>query len=286
MGFLLFKKNQKLLVISLLLAFSINGQAKQNQSFEAKRIIALSPHAVELLYAIGAGDRIVGTVEYADYPKEALSIPRIGNYVGIKIEKVLALKPDLIVIWKNGNKTTDLNKLKSLGLTIHNSQSNNIIDITKDLQTLGELTGLQDNAKKIIEKMKSRYEKIVTRYSNKSEVNVFYQVWHEPLMSVGANGWIESLIKNCGGKNIFDQSDTPYPQVSLESVLAKNPEVIIIPHHSGNVGAKTEIWEKWPEITAIKNNQYFILDGDLLHRYTPRALDGLELLCNRIDRAR
>jgi vitamin B12 transport system substrate-binding protein len=252
----------------------------------AQRIIALSPSTVEQLYAIGAGDRIVGTVEYADYPEAAKKIPRVGNYAGIQIEQALALKPDLIVAWKGGNKQADLDKLKSLGVKVHQSQITSISQISHDLRKLGELTGLQQNAERVINDIAKKYRKISQTYATKKTVKVFYQLWHQPLRTIGPDSWIESLLKDCNAINLFSEANAPYPQVSFESVLVKNPQVIIIPHHSGNQGAKTEHWSKWPEIDAVKSQQIHVLNGDLLHRFTPRALDGLDTLCQRIDQAR
>ena len=251
-----------------------------------KRIIALSPHSVELLYAIGAGDRIVGTVEYANYPESAKEILRIGNYNGIQIEQVIALKPDLIVAWKSGNKAADLEKLESLNIPIFYTSPKDIPEISVDLRKLGEKTGLQANAEVVIKQLTAKYQSIVKNYQNKRPVKVFYQLWHDPFRTVGKGSWIESLIKDCNGENLFNDTSTPYPVVSLESVLVKNPEVIIIPHHSGEIGAKKGIWKDWKEIDAVANQRLFTINGDLLHRYTPRSVDGLAKLCEAIDSAR
>lgn len=255
-------------------------------SKNAQRIIALSPHAVEMLYAIGAGDKIVATVEYADYPKAALDIPRIGNYNGIQIEQVLKLNPDLIIAWRGGNKGADLDKIKSLGFKIVYSQPKNIEEVSLDLRMLGQLTGRQKQAELVTVQFDNRYNQIREKYQKLVKVDVFYQLWHDPLQSIGPLSWIESLIKDCGGINIFHNANVPYPMVSIESVLVKNPKVIIIPHHSGKESEKKEIWSHWPEISAVENNFIFALNGDLLHRTTPRSLDGLEKLCERIDEGR
>lgn len=277
------------ILFTIALLFSFNLQAKDTKS--AQRIIALSPHAVEMLYAIGVGDKIVGTVEYADYPKEALNILRIGNYNGIQIEQVLKLKPDLIVAWKGGNKGTDLDKIESLGFKVVYSQPKNIAEISFDLRTLGQLTGQQKQAESVIAQFDKRYKNIREHYQKLARVDVFYQLWHDPLQSIGPSSWIESLINDCGGKNIFHNANVAYPMVSIESVLVKNPKVIIIPHHSGTDIAKSElerkeIWSNWPEISAVRNNFIFSLNGDLLHRTTLRSLDGLEKLCERINQGR
>ncbi len=279
--------HSKLRPLILLIIFFVWGAAVYAETnTPAQRIIALSPSTVEQLYAIGAGDRIVGTVEYADYPEAAKKIPRIGNFAGIQIEQALALKPDLIIAWRGGNKQSDLDKLKTLGVNIHQSQITKISQISAELRRLGELTGLQENAELVIENMQKKYRQITQTYAVKKPVRVFYQLWHKPLRTIGPDSWIESLLKDCNASNLFSEASAPYPQVSFESVLVKNPQVIIIPHHSGNEGAKTEHWGDWPEIDAVKSQQIYVLNGDLLHRFTPRALDGLDTLCQKIDKAR
>ncbi len=263
-----------------------NNNSLQAKVKSAKRIIALSPHSVELLFAIGAGDRIVGTVEYADHPEAALKIPRIGNYSGVQIEQVLALKPDLIIAWKSGNKLADLQKMESLGLNLFYSHPKNVSEISRDLIRLGELTGLQKNALKARSDLEQKYQILKKKYQKKSKVKVFYQLWHDPLRTAGADSWIDSLIRDCNGHNLFDDAATAYPIVSMESVLIKDPEVIIIPHHSGDEEAKREIWINWREISAVKNEHLFTINGDILHRFSPRVIQGLEKLCQSIDSAR
>jgi vitamin B12 transport system substrate-binding protein len=257
-----------------------------NAEKSKQRIITLSPNSVEMLYSIGAGDRIVGTVEYSDYPKEATNIPIIGNYSGVQIEKILELKPDVIVAWKTGNKSTDLEKLASLGMNIHYTQAESLTEIGNEILRLGELTGNQKQARSVVQKLESRYQKIKSSYMHKTPVSVFYQLWHEPLQSVGANGWIASMINDCGGLNLFNKVKNDYPLVSMETILVKNPKVIIIPQHSGNEGAEHNIWDRWDIIDAVKMNRIFTINGDLLHRFTPRAVEGLEQLCQRIDEGR
>lgn len=252
----------------------------------AQRILALSPHAVELLYTIGAGSRIVGTVEYADYPESAKAIPRIGSYHGIQIEQVLALKPDLVVAWRSGNKAADLAKLESLRLRIFYTLPKNIGQIGDELTALGELTGQEKEAKAAVEALNTRYQALKDQYSNRESVSVFYQLWHDPLRTVGQGSWIDGMITDCGGHNLFHEAESDYPMVALDAVIVKNPQVIVIPHHSGEVGAKAELWKKWPEIDAVRLKQIHILNGDLLHRYSVRALDGLQQLCEVIDSAR
>ncbi|MCP3673622.1 MAG: ABC transporter substrate-binding protein, partial [Gammaproteobacteria bacterium] len=181
------------------------------QAKTVQKIIALSPHSVEMLYAIGAGDRIIATLEYSDYPEEALKIPRIGNYTGIQIEKIIELQPDLIIGWKSGNKTADLKKIESLGFNIFYSHPQNIDEITLELIKLGELTGLQENAEAASTRISAKYHALKKHYQQYSKVRVFYQLWHDPLRTIGPNNWNESLINDCNGINVFHDASTTYP---------------------------------------------------------------------------
>jgi len=283
---------KKIFILVLLVVFFsfCNILRSQEKQKHVQRIVALAPHSVELLYAIGAGDRIIAASEYADYPKAALNIPRVGNSNGIQIERVLALKPDLVIVWQGGNKSADIQKLQALGLNLLSTQPKKISDISQELRQLGNLTGLQQQATKVIEQIELKYAEITRKYKSKSKIKTFYQLWHDPLTSVGPESWIESLLNDCHAENIFATAYSPYPVVSIESVLVKNPQVIIIPHHSDvddlQSKEKIKIWQKWSEISAVKNDHVYMIDGDLLHRFTPRVLDGLEKLCEKIDQAR
>jgi len=275
-----------LAILIFIVSNKLSAENSLSKITNAQRIIALAPHSVELLYAIGAGDRIIATTEYSDYPKEALGIPRIGNANGIQIERVVEEKPDLVIVWEGGNKSADVLKLKSLGLNLFFTKPLKISDISQELKELGNLTGLSERADQVIEQMEKKHKQITNKYKRGSKVKTFYQLWHDPLTTIGPASWSESLLNDCNAENIFKDALSPYPVVPIESVLVKNPQVIIIPSHSGDDETKSKIWEKWSEISAVKNNHVNIIDGDLLHRFTPRVLDGLQKLCDAIDKAR
>ncbi|MDQ7050703.1 MAG: cobalamin-binding protein [Enterobacterales bacterium] len=276
-------KNKPYGLLFLALVYCFNVSAKEPS---AQRIIALSPHSVEILFALGVGDRIVATLEYADYPQAAKKIPRVGNFSGIKIEKILALKPDLVIAWKGGNKASDLEKIESLGMNLFYSHPKNVNQVIEEILALGRLTGTQNVARNLAKKLSKQYRTIKNSYSDKSKIKVFYQLWHKPLRTIGGDNWLNSLISDCGGKNIFEKAKAPYPAVSFESVVMAMPEVIIIPDNSKNFTHKAKLWSAWPEITAVNKDQIFSLDGDLLQRFTPRAIEGLRQLCKSIDQAR
>ena len=250
----------------------------------AKRIIALSPHSVEMLYAIGAGDSILATTDHADFPKSALEIPRIGGYHGIQIERVLELEPDLVVVWGSGNKAEDLQRLKELGFNVYNSDPKTLEAVADELKELGELTGHQVEANKVAADYLAGLEALRKDNLAKPEVKVFYQLWSTPLMTVAKNSWIQQIIAVCHGDNVYLDAASDYPQVSLESVLLKMPEVILQSQDEGNVLGVD--WSEWQEIPAVKNQHIYQLNADLLHRAAPRALQGVQALCDALDKAR
>ncbi|VEF24887.1 Vitamin B12-binding protein precursor [Shewanella baltica] len=250
----------------------------------AKRIIALSPHAVEMLYAIGAGDAIVAATDYADYPEAAKKIPRIGGYYGIQMERVMELNPDLIVVWDSGNKAEDINQLRTLGFNLYGSDPKTLEGVAKELEELGKLTGHVEEASKAAAAYRAELIRLRVENAKKSEPKVFYQLWSTPLMTVSKNSWIQQIISVCHGQNVFYDAASDYPQVSLENVLLTLPEVILQSQEEGNV--KGVDWSQWPEIPAVKNQHIYQLNADLLHRATPRALLGVQALCDALDKAR
>lgn len=271
-----------------LLLFSVSGSALAEQVNDSKklRIIALAPHIVENLFAIGAGDNIVGTVDYADYPSEAQSIERIGGYYGISLEKVLALKPDLVIAWKSGNQSEDLAQIERLGIKVYLSNPTTIAGVADELLTFGEFTGNIEQSQQAANAFTQKLNGIVKSQQDKKNITGFYQLWAEPMMTVSKNTWISQLIETCHVSNVFAQSVTDYPQISIENVIVTKPQVIIIPDEKSKTPQPVVNWQKWPEVPAVKNDQFISVNADLLHRFTPRMLDGLADMCDKIDASR
>ncbi|TMO10510.1 cobalamin-binding protein [Pseudoalteromonas sp. S558] len=271
-----------------LLFFSVSSNtfAEQVEDSKKLRIIALAPHIVENLFAIGAGDNIVGTVDYADYPAEAQSIERIGGYYGISLEKVLALKPDLVIAWKSGNQSEDLAQIERLGIKVYLSNPTTIDAVADELLTFGEFTGNIEQSQQAANAFTQKLNGIVKSQQGKKNITGFYQLWPEPMMSVGKNTWISQLIETCHVSNVFAQSTTDYPQISIENVIVTKPQVIIIPDEKSKMPQPVVNWQKWPEVPAVKNGQFISVNADLLHRFSPRMLDGLADMCDKIDVSR
>ncbi|MGK0410123.1 MAG: vitamin B12 transport system substrate-binding protein [Shewanella psychromarinicola] len=268
----------------ILPAAELTSVQEQQQKPPGKRIIALSPHGVEMLFAIGAGESILATTDYADYPAAAKDIPRIGGYYGIQIERVIELNPDLIIVWQSGNKQGDINQLRDLGFTLFNSDPKNLTDVATDLEALGKLTGNEVQAQQVATDYRQQLAQIRLKNQAKPTVKVFYQLWSTPLMTVAKGSWIQHLIEVCHGENVFYDAASEYPQISIENVLLTGAEVILQSQDEGNVLGIN--WADWPELPAVKNQHIYQFDADLLHRATPRAIQGVNAVCGALDKVR
>ena len=252
----------------------------------ARRIVTLAPHSAESLYAAGAGAYLVGTVDYSDYPPAARKVPRIGGYSRLDLEAIVALKPDLVIAWQSGNAAVQVDKLRALGLTIFITQPNLMADVAHQLEQLGQLAGTEKTANAAASAFRQRQEALRTANAGKPKVRVFYQIWKNPLVTVGGPQIITDAIHLCGGENIFGQLARMAPTVSVEAVLEADPEIIIA---TGMGDARPEWlhdWDKWTRMTAVRRGNLFHINPDIMQRHTPRILDGAEQLCAHLDVAR
>ena len=252
----------------------------------ARRIVSLAPHITEDLFAVGAGDRMVGTVDYSDYPAAAKRIARIGGFSRFDLEAIVALRPDLVIGWQTGNSAAQLERLRVVGLPVFVTQPNRIEDVAVDLERLGRLAGSEVPARAAAAAFRERLEALKNRYSGLPSVRTFYQVWNQPIMTVGGEQIISDAIRICGGTNVFGRLPGMAPTVSEEAVIAANPEAIVA---SGMGEARpdwVDYWRRWPQIAAAARNNLFFVPPDLIQRHTPRLLDGTERLCEALDTAR
>ncbi|HJW24018.1 MAG TPA: cobalamin-binding protein [Rhodocyclaceae bacterium] len=252
----------------------------------ARRIVSLAPHVTESLYAAGAGDRLVATVDYSDYPDAARRLPRVGGYSRIDLEAVTALRPDLVITWQSGNPPAQVDKLRALGLPVFVTQPNQMEDVASLLERFGRLTGSEAAAQSAARHFSSRLASLRQANAGKPTVRVFYQVWKNPLTTVGGPQIISSAIRLCGGENVFGNLQQMAPNVSLEAVLQADPEVIVATGMGDAAPEWLDDWRKWPRLTAVKRGNLFHINPDIMQRHTPRILDGTERLCAALDQAR
>lgn len=252
----------------------------------AQRIITLAPHLTETLFAAGAGERLIGAVAFSDYPEAAKKAASVGGYSQLDLEAITALKPDLIIAWHSGNAPKHIDKLRALGLPVYVSQPQHIDDIASEIERLGLLAGSETTARMAAKNFRERLLQLRQRYADRPPVRTFYQVWNQPLTTVGGRQIISDVIRLCGGENVFSRLDSLAPTLSEEAVLAANPEVIVA---SGMDAARPEWldrWRRWGSLLAVTQDNLFFVPPDLIQRHTPRLLDGAEQLCRQLETAR
>jgi iron complex transport system substrate-binding protein len=251
----------------------------------AQRIISLAPSMTELLFSIGAGDRVVGVIDYSDYPPEARALPVIGRHDLLDMEAIVALQPDLIVAWQSGNPRSSLRRLEQLGFAVYIAEPSSLDSIAVQLEKLSLLSGLPEQGAELAAQFRHELNTLADAHRGAAQVSVFYQVWHSPLISVGGAELINDIINLCGGNNIFADLAVG-PKVSIEGVLQHNPDVIIA---SGMDMARPEWldeWRRWPYLKAVHNQQLYFIPPDLVQRHSLRVLQGVRQLCLQLENAR
>lgn len=250
----------------------------------ASRIVSLAPHITELLYAGNAGDRVIATVEYSNFPESAKELPRIGSYAAFDLERILTFKPDLAIAWGSGNPPGQVEQLKRLGIPVFVSEPKRLEDIPANLRRIGQLAGRPTEA--AARGFEKRLAALRERYKNERPIRVFYEIWNQPLMTIGRAHVISAVIELCGGRNVFDSINQPAATVELEAVLRADPEAIVA---SGMDEARPEwldAWRRWPRLRAVQSDHLIFVPPDILQRHTPRILEGAERLCRALDTVR
>ena len=256
----------------------------------AQRIISLAPHLTEMVYSAGAGDKLVGVVNYSDFPEDALSKPIVGSYNAINIERIIELQPDLILSWQSGNRLQDNQRLQDLqqqlGFTVIESEVKKLSDIPRLIKQIGQLAGTETIAQKQAEELQEKLADIKANYADRQPVSVFYQIWNKPLITPGKNQFITQGIELCGAQNIFNDIGSLTGQVAVETVLLRNPQVLLLGGRKEMQREWIKSWQTYKQITAVANKQIFMLNNDLYQRPTARFINALPALCQQIDQAR
>jgi len=250
-----------------------------------QRIVALAPHITEMLFAIGAGDRVVGVSDYSDYPAEAAELPRVASYAAINLEAVLALQPDLVIAWRSGNPAPDIRRLQQFGINVVFSDPLLLEDIAKELRLLGQLTGQDNQANALAADFSQQLQQLRAEYQHKRQVPVFFAMGTLPLSTVANNAWPQQMLTLCAAANPFAGAKGDYPQVGIEQVIAAAPQVIIQPVRTDFV-ADFSYWHRFDALSAVKKKQYLAVNADHLYRTTPRTLSGIRQLCEGVERYR
>jgi iron complex transport system substrate-binding protein len=252
----------------------------------AQRIISMAPHVTELLFAAGGGARIVGVMNYSDYPEAAKKIPLIGSNSQIDVERVIALKPDLLVVWKSGNTARQIAQLESLGIPVFHSEPRRLDQVADNMLRFGQLLGTGATAQAAAGEYRAKIASLASRYGKRPRVRVFYQIWDRPLYTLNDEQIASDAIRLCGGVNVFAGLKVVAPEVSVEAVLQQDPEVILGDEEYEPGERGLTIWKPYSGMTAVRRGNLFKLNGELLTRPGPRTAEGAAALCEKLELAR
>ena len=253
----------------------------------ARRIVSLAPHVTELLFEAGAGDAIVATVEFSDYPLAAQVIPRIGDAWRIDREALAVLRPDVVIAWASGTPPRELEAIRKLGIPLFLSEPRQLPDIAAQIREFGKLAGTREPANAAAARYEAKLESLRSRYAGKSIVPVFYQMSLRPLMTVNGDHIISAVLKLCGGANIFSRLGELAPVVSREAVLAAAPAAIVYALSTErDRTAATRFWSLPSQLPAGRKATLIAVPADYIHRPTTRILEGAAQLCDALEGVR
>ncbi len=250
----------------------------------ARRIVTLAPHLAELVFAVGAGERLVGVSAYTDRPPEAASLPVVGDAFSLDQERLALLEPDLLLAWESGTPAHVVDELRARGYRVESIRTRGLADVAAALEHVGALTGRREQARLAAAAFRSGLERLEALHGDAPPIRVFYQVSQRPLYTINGKHYVSELIETCGGRNIFANLDQLAPMVTVEAVLAQNPEVMLA--SSDNPADVFAVWQRWPELAANRHDNYFLLPANEIGRPTPRLIEAGETLCRTLEQAR
>ncbi|HET9822712.1 MAG TPA: cobalamin-binding protein [Burkholderiaceae bacterium] len=252
----------------------------------AQRVVSLAPHLTELAYAAGGGAAMVGAMRYSDHPAAARALPVVGDAHAIDFERIVQLRPDLVLVWSSGLNERHKARLRSLGLTVYESEIRRAQGIPDTLRRLGALLGHAATAETAARQFEGRWQALAAQYRQRPAVRVFWQLWHEPLMTVNREHLISEAMHTCGGVNVFGDLPLLTPTVSWEAAVAADPQLIATSGPPQDAVRDRALWQRFGGVSAVRRGQWARIDGDLVGRMGPRFVEGAERLCRAIDAAR
>jgi iron complex transport system substrate-binding protein len=283
-----------MLIVVMLAAGSANAELRVTDDYgrevalaaPARRVVSLAPHLTELLYAAGAGARLVGALEFSDYPPEAKRLPRVGSEAAIDLEALVTLQPDLVVAWPQSGTTRAVERIAALGIPVFRSEPRELEDIARTLETLGRLAGTEAAAAAAARAFRERAARLERTYAARPRVRVFYQVWDRPLVTVNGDHVISKVIRLCGGENVMAALPALAPEIDRELVLRADPEAIVASGPDGERPVWLDDWRRFPALAAARLGNLYAIRPELLQRHTPRLLEGAEALCRILEAVR
>jgi iron complex transport system substrate-binding protein len=267
-------------VLALALAWFAAGEAGAARL----RVVSLAPSLTELAYAAGAGDTLVATVEYSDYPEAARALPRVGDAWRVDVERVLALRPDLVLAWATGTPRETIEKLASLGLEVVSIETYRLADVPTALRRIGQMAGTPVMAAEAARRFEEDIRELRQAHRASPVLSVFIQIDDEPLYTVNGRHVISEVVELCGGRNVLADLPQLAPPVSLEAVLALDPQAIL--STDDTIADPYALWKRWPHLAAVRAGAIYTLSSDTLTRPTPRLAAGAHAVCAALDDAR
>jgi len=262
------------------------GPQRVRAADTAPRIISLSPHITELLFAAGAGDRIVGVDDSSDYPPAVAAIARVGEPAALDVEGLLKLKPTLIVLWDSGTPASRKAELSRLHLPLYVTDEHRLDDIASTLLELGRLAGTETVAVAAAHSYREELAQLRSQYAARTRLKVFYQVWDRPMYTLSGGHMVSEVLSLCGGDNIFADLSTLAPAVDREAVLTRDPDVILIAATGAEGARQIAEWGRFGTLRAVRRHHVFTVDPSLVGRMAPRILQGAREVCGVLDAAR
>lgn len=259
-------------LICLLLAFWMGATAA------AERVISLAPSLTDTVLELGAADRLVGILEGGERPAGLEDVPSVGRYGHVNLERILALQPDLVLVWTGSVPDAQLQKLREFGIPLYISEPRTLDEIAVQLATIGRLLGRPEQGEALSAAFRLGVGQLSERYRRATPLRVFYQIWHQPMYTIGGRQVISDALRHCGAENIFADLSLPAPQVSVEAVLARNPDVILMGSHG-----QGDIWQDWPQLTAARLKQIYPISDKNLERPSFAMLAAIQSLCELLS---
>lgn len=249
-----------------------------------ERIVTLAPNLTELVFAVGAGEQLIGVSAWSDYPREVLDMPVVGDAFAVDQEQLALLNPDLLLVWESGTPAHTIEELRKLGYAVETIRTRGLADVSTAMLLIGELTGRSREAEAAARKFRAQLQTLRESHEGAAPIAVFYQVSARPLYTINREHYVSELIEICGGRNIFDDLEDLAPAVSVEAVVDRNPEVMLASTDAGDGGFAE--WQRWPAMSANSYGNQFLLPADEIARATPRLIVAGRAMCLALQQAR
>ena len=250
----------------------------------AQRIVTLAPSLTELAFSVGAGDRVVGVSAYSDYPPQAGSLPQVSTAAGVSIESIAALKPDLVLAWKDGMRRGDIEHIEAVGAAVFVAQSRNFEDVPRLMRAIGALAG-EDGAAPAAQ-YEARLAKVRRDYAGRARVTALLEIWNRPLTTIAGRHFMNEALEACGARNVFQDLAGVAPVVPWEEVYRRDPDIVVGASSAASREEFLANWRERPALSAVKSGRLAFVDADRIQRLTARTPDGIAALCEAIARVR